>query len=158
MAAFKITLPANCEPTELWIRFATTAVCHKCVYKQTKSFVIGQNDGWNMEHLFLSFPYLFLNDSCPRTIGEEGGWRGLSFDAQQFFQNKRVQSFFLIFSHLFIQSLSFINADWNTHKQRLVYFGKQEQGGLPAQNHITRICCIEECKIIFDERIQLNEN
>ena len=61
--------------------------------------------------LFLNFPYLFLNDSCPLAIGKEGGWRGLSFDAQQFFQNKRVQSFFLIFSHLFIQSLSFIFAD-----------------------------------------------
>ena len=77
---------------ELWIRFATTIVCHKCVSKQIKSFVIGQNDGWNMGRfisgaLFLSFPYLFLSDSCPRAVGEEGG-PGLSFEAQQFFSKQ----------------------------------------------------------------------
>ena len=37
-----------------------------------------------------SFPRLVLNDSCLGAVREEGGWRGLSFDAQQFFQNKRV--------------------------------------------------------------------
>ena len=107
---------------ELWIRFATTIVCHKCVSKKIKSFVIGQNDGWNMGRfisgaLFLSFPYLFLSDSCPRVVGEEGG-PGLSFEAQQFFFETNVfNNYSLVFSHLFIQSLSHIFADCNTHNK-----------------------------------------
>ena len=53
-----------------------TTVCHKCVSKQTRSFAIGQNDGWNLGSfisgaLFLSFPQLFLNDSSPRAEGKE---------------------------------------------------------------------------------------